>query len=594
MVVRELLTVLGVRADDKAVALFDKAVQQASRDMSAASTKGLTLATTMGNLLAGGFRMAANAGRGLVQSFLETNFEAENLQATLQTMLGESGAALAFDQIKAFSAKTPFQLAGVTKAFIDLKGIGIEPTNEAMNSIGSIAAGRGADITDMSAAVVGAVTGETERLKALGIVSQINGNKISFTYANVKTTVNRDTASIMGYFNELSKTKFGDALERQSATLGGQLSMLKDGVSLFFLSIGQQGGLNDALRDLMFSLTGVTGDASGLSVVIGRWLTGAVRKLTSGIEWLRRNTDTVIKTFKVLGSVLVGLALFKVGEGFVKLTAVVRNLDAAAKLLSLKFLLIGAAVALVILVLDDLISFAQGDESVIGRILPEGEAAKLRAGLLTIWESLSKVGEALSDAFGDVSLIDIFVGVIVGATAIIVEFTNGLLVIGNAIGIASAAAYLFFVEDLPQWIRDAVTWVGDLFEPFAFVIAQLEKLDQLMGVKAGKSVYRTTETKLSNEADRLRASLGGATPTTELGKKLLSAKAPVESQHQLDIRAAMNMSKPSSVNVGAINVTVQGSTNMKEPQLSKAMAKGTSDAVKRSHREADRAFTGGT
>lgn len=75
-------------------------------------------------------------GSGLVGGLLDANREMESLRAQLKSITGsELGSSQAFDFIIDFAKNTPFQVQGLTKAFVDLKNFGIEPTEQVMQSI---------------------------------------------------------------------------------------------------------------------------------------------------------------------------------------------------------------------------------------------------------------------------------------------------------------------------------------------------------------------------------------------------------------------------------------------------------------------------
>jgi len=90
--------------------------------------------TSTKGLLTGFFSLAA--GTALASSILDVNREMESLRAQLKSLTGSSsGAERAFKFIQDFSKDTPFQIKGLTKAFIDLKNFGIEPTSDVMKAI---------------------------------------------------------------------------------------------------------------------------------------------------------------------------------------------------------------------------------------------------------------------------------------------------------------------------------------------------------------------------------------------------------------------------------------------------------------------------
>lgn len=471
VVVRELLTRLGVDADTGNVKSFERAVRSASSSMAQGSSVARgALSVAIGNVLVGAFSRATMAARSFFGSILETNFQAEQLQAQLVTLTGSAeDAAAAFDQIKSFTATTPFELANVTQAFIALKNVGIEPTTDVLTGVGNVAAGSARDITDFAGAVVAATTGEMERLKAFGIVAKQQGSQVEFIFRNQKTTVKKESAEIANYLIGLGETAFAGGLERQSATLGGRLSNLKDNVSLFALAVGEA-GLNAALKELIGTLIGTTAEAKPLAATLGKVLGAAVRRVNLLVLTLKRNSDVLIRSFKILGVAVGALALARAAKGLGEFLTTMRALNAVAKVAALKMLIIGAAVLLVLLAIEDLIAFMQGRDSVIGDALGEGsgQAEALRKNIQDLVDGFKAIGAALGEAFSDLDISpgQLIAGIFVAIVVTIAKLIEGLVIVGRLIGQGLAMAVLWLVD---AWnaASDAV-WsmfqaVGDAF-----------------------------------------------------------------------------------------------------------------------------------
>lgn len=189
---------------------------------------------------AAGAAIAALGVARLAKGVVNTTAVFQQLEARLITATGTlEGAALAFSQLTEFTSKTPFQLQGVVSAFITLRQQGIQPTFEQFRAMGDAAAATGNDITRFSEAVVGALVGETERLKAFGIQSRIQGDQISFTFNGITKTVGRNAQEIVAALTEISQQNFAGGMERQMATLGGSFSNLMDAVSVLSSELGE-------------------------------------------------------------------------------------------------------------------------------------------------------------------------------------------------------------------------------------------------------------------------------------------------------------------------------------------------------------------
>ena len=86
--------------------------------------------------LAGGLALGSLAG-----DILNTNRQMEGLRAQLEGVTGSISAGKdAFAFVQKFAVDTPFEIDGLTKAFISLKNFGIEPTKQVMEAITNQAA----------------------------------------------------------------------------------------------------------------------------------------------------------------------------------------------------------------------------------------------------------------------------------------------------------------------------------------------------------------------------------------------------------------------------------------------------------------------
>ena len=95
-----------------------------------------------------------------------TSAQFEKFQTVLETIEGSSEKAKAsMDWVADFAAKTPYELNGVTDAFVKLKAYGIDPQTGALRSAGDAAAAMGKPLEQAVEALADAMTGENERLK---------------------------------------------------------------------------------------------------------------------------------------------------------------------------------------------------------------------------------------------------------------------------------------------------------------------------------------------------------------------------------------------------------------------------------------------
>ena len=240
-----------------------------------------TMGLAVGAVAAG---MGALAARDLVN----TTVEFERLQASLVTVTGSTiEAQQEFDKLQDFAATTPYQLSEVTSAFIKMKAMGLDASQESLRSYGNTASAMGKDLNQMIEAVADAATGEFERLKEFGIKASSEGDRVKLTFRGVTTEIGKNAAEIEQYLRRIGEVDFAGGMERQMDTMGGKLSNLSDAWDKFLFSLGQDTGSIDAAKS---SIEGVTAALDGLTVKLEM-----LRYFKSGTvsiwEWLGSSTE---------------------------------------------------------------------------------------------------------------------------------------------------------------------------------------------------------------------------------------------------------------------------------------------------------------
>lgn len=305
----------------------------------------------------------AQAVRGIV----DTNREFQSLKATLETFTGSASRANgAFKVLQDFAAQTPFDLSQLTAAFNRMLSVGLTPSIRALDAFGNVAAGSSKSIIQFVEAVADAAVGEFERLKEFGIKASKQGERISFTFKGVSTTVKNTAAAIEGFLTKIGQTEFAGAMVRQAKTLNGSLSNLRDSFDKFAVRIGEA-GLNDAIAGLAQRMRELLGGSNGVAEAIGRVLASGVQSLGSIFEGVARGvklvqdnsvllTDTLLLFFQLAVAkrvVLMALA-FKKFASAVRAAGIVMVAFQAIKRASITgFVLIGSVVAAAAGKLDD-------------------------------------------------------------------------------------------------------------------------------------------------------------------------------------------------------------------------------------------------
>jgi hypothetical protein len=186
-------------------------------------------------------KVGSAIGAGLIAKFvLDTSVTFQKLNASLVTVTGSTKAANAtFLQLQEFSKKTPFQIQEVTAAFIKMKALGLNPTEESLTSFGNTASAMGKSLDQFVEATADAVVGEFERLKEFGIKARSEGDNVALTFKGVTKTIGKNAAEIQAYLIDLGETEFAGAMDRQMETLGGAMSNAQDSVTKLAAAIGE-------------------------------------------------------------------------------------------------------------------------------------------------------------------------------------------------------------------------------------------------------------------------------------------------------------------------------------------------------------------
>lgn len=196
---------------------------------------------------------ALAAGVGSLTKAMAVEREFGVLNAGLITATGSSEkASKAFGALEDFASRTPYSLQQSTQGFTKLVNLGLDPSIRAMTSYGDTAAAMGKDMNDMIEAVADAATGEFERLKEFGIKASSQGDRVSFTFKGMTTTIGKNAAEIEEYLIGLGETNFAGGMARRMEELDGRLSNLGDTWDKTWRIINEK-GLGDLMKE---SVTG--------------------------------------------------------------------------------------------------------------------------------------------------------------------------------------------------------------------------------------------------------------------------------------------------------------------------------------------------
>lgn len=256
-------------------------------------------------------------------SIFSANTTFERLSASLKTVTGSTKAAeQAFTLIEKFAINTPYQLNEIVEAFIRLKALGLDPSEEALTSYGNTASAFSKNMIDFVEAVADATVGEFERLKSFGIKANTLTDEVKFTFAGVTTTVKKNAADIEKYLRSLGDVNFAGAMDEQMKTMNGVLSNIEDSFEKIYRQIGQS-GLNEALKSTFTQFNELVERGEGAADTIGKTLATAVNIASDAFFLLAEHADVALTILSVrLGSsaIMGGINLLKAGVGYLQVT----------------------------------------------------------------------------------------------------------------------------------------------------------------------------------------------------------------------------------------------------------------------------------
>ncbi len=384
--VRELVTVLGFDADDRAIKNIDRGVKNLT-----SSLKQMAVAL-----------VAAGAGVG---ALLNIAGKFEQIEIAFETMLGSSEKAKkSLDELFDFARRTPFEVFEVTEGAKRLLAFGFQAESlvKTLGVLGDISSGVGRDKLPQLILALGQVRAATklrgqelrqfteagvplieELSKSLGVAEKdiqklVSAGKVSFD----------DVLAAMTAMTE-GTGRFTNLMAKQAKTFLGIISNAKDFITLLSKDIGKQLlpqakallneflGFIEANRELILlksqkfflRLAKFIGEVVDILKAMFTILK-SIARLVGGLENL---FEIILKLFLFLTSVkiLSGIGLLAMGIG--NLAVGLRAMGTAALFAQLKLFLIpiaiGAIIALIALIAEDIIAFSQGRDSVLGRFI---------------------------------------------------------------------------------------------------------------------------------------------------------------------------------------------------------------------------------
>jgi len=291
------LSTIGFRADltgiNQAIKGLNDLLKQGGRTDRALGGASSSIGKAFAGIAAavGGLASATSA----LQKLVSVTREFDVLNAGLITATGSAQkASQAFKAIQDFATTTPYSLAQATKAFTQLVNLGLTPSEAALTSYGNTAAAMGKDLSQMVEAVADATVGEFERLKEFGIKASSEGDRVSFTFRGMTTTVKKSADEIEGYLIGLGQNEFAGAMANRMNTLDGAISNLSDSWDGLFRTISSQGAgdlITSGIRMATDAISGLTdaiasGQLEGYLDAIGAKFNGWGADIASVLDFI--------------------------------------------------------------------------------------------------------------------------------------------------------------------------------------------------------------------------------------------------------------------------------------------------------------------
>lgn len=365
-VIESLLVQLGFRTDTSGAGQFEGA-------MSGIASKAAGLAAVLGSLAS-------------IGSFVETASQFEQFEVQLTTIQGSSEKAKeSMAWITDFAAKTPYEMQQVTDAFVKLQSYGLDAKNGGLlESVGNMASGMGKSLDQAVEAIADAVNGENERLKEFGIKGSKKGEMFTYTYnmdgKQYQVQAKNEAKEIQAALQGIMDARFKGGMEKMSQTWVGTLSNLADLWDMFKLRVMSSGpfdAMKDNLNQLMAWLAQNRDQIFGWAEMIGKGVSRIISVIGHGVGAIKTFADDLGITEPLLralgvvagyvGLVLIGLATGALVRAAIAMTTFAVSTLAAAWPLAL----IGAAIAAVVLIVDDLMAYGRGENSVIGGLIKD-------------------------------------------------------------------------------------------------------------------------------------------------------------------------------------------------------------------------------
>ncbi len=236
----------------------------------------------------------ALGGAAVIRSVGQTAASFQDLQNSLNVVFGsvDAGAA-AFERVQGFAATTQFSVQTLTQAFVQLKGAGVEPTEELLQTFADTASVTTDQMGTFQAAL-DLVSRSTAGGLGLEDLNRLADRGIPvFNILQDRLGLARLELSEFGKTADGARRITAALLDGLQENFGGALSSQ---VGLINFELNQLGDAADKFKVALFSA--VAGDAGE-----------GIRGLTNAVNRLADNMDGLVSTIKIVGAGFIAIRL---------------------------------------------------------------------------------------------------------------------------------------------------------------------------------------------------------------------------------------------------------------------------------------------
>lgn len=361
--------------------------------------------------LGGGFLGVAGAQRFGEELFTTVGTKQQNM-GRLETQLGSKEAAKAkYEQYRKFAEITPFEKNELLSSAGAIRGSGYELTDADLKGLGNVVSSsrRGdgsarsfSEMTEMLKSAnrgLGNMVDNFDGMKARAHDGVLTMERFDM---RLKKWITEDIEAgdmkgFVRFVRQHGEANYGGEMERQSKTLPGLLSTVKDRLTSRFEDIGDFGG-ERVLNNIMNRLVNFTGEIEPQAKRIGKAIGAAFDALPGIMTKIKNIAPYVEKGLYIIGTHLVGLKAIAMGKGVL---ALVTGFSALPLIIGGAIVAVGAFGYQVYKYITQgntaLTQLREQFPFLADLIVGTGEGVKYVTGVFQAWwPAIQKVGEVIS------------------------------------------------------------------------------------------------------------------------------------------------------------------------------------------------------